>query len=423
MVRDYVAPQRIFQFLKTGTNDNTGFIELMDAITAGIALIVTQLCLSLVMTGLYFAEPREKCTRYWAIASIMIAAGAILVVLNAGLPRFIILILGTSSLIWGTIVQYWGVQAFYKQAENKTGWVIGSAFSLLLILILLLQLPASVRMLLLSSTLLIVLILNFRVLWNGAENGRTFGNLLTLGTTCMLIVNNVVRISESLAQNPDFLSNTRAPLGIVALYLIPLGGSLMYASGLLLLYFERVIEEKHHLATHDELTGMLNRRAIVTAGEREVAIALRNHQPLTIALLDIDFFKRVNDTLGHSTGDLLLIEIGRLLKNTCRTIDLVGRYGGEEFCIIFPGVGVENAATVGERLLNAVRQYRFNSEYQMTISVGLASLPEDAQNRSWMNIINQADKALYQAKEAGRDQYRIAEQYAESEQERSIQEQ
>ncbi|MGZ3252826.1 MAG: GGDEF domain-containing protein, partial [Burkholderiaceae bacterium] len=195
-----------------------------------------------------------------------------------------------------------------------------------------------------------------------------------------------------------------------ALYLVPLGGSLLYGTGLLLLYFERIVEEKHHLATHDELTGMLNRRAIVSGGEREVAMALRNHQPLTIAFVDVDFFKRINDNLGHEAGDIFLVEIAQLLKKTCRNIDLVGRYGGEEFCIIFPGVGHENATIVGERLLNAVRQYRFQNQYQMTVSVGLASLPENPKDRSWANLINRADAALYKAKDFGRDQFCIAEE-------------
>jgi diguanylate cyclase (GGDEF)-like protein len=176
------------------------------------------------------------------------------------------------------------------------------------------------------------------------------------------------------------------------------------------MYFERIVAEKHHLATHDELTGMLNRRAIVAGGEREVSMALRNHQQLTIAFVDVDYFKRINDTLGHEAGDIVLTEVAQLLRKTCRNIDLVGRYGGEEFCIVLPGVDLRNAPAVGERLLNAVREYRFENQYPMTVSIGLASLPENTNDRSWTNLINRADAALYKAKESGRNQFCIAEE-------------
>jgi diguanylate cyclase (GGDEF)-like protein len=383
----------------------------MDSLTAGIALIVAQLCVALIMAGVYFAAPREKCTRYWALSETLIAAGILLIVVNVSISNYVLLLLGYNSLAWGSILQLWGTQAFYKkQPSTKLGWLIGIAFFLLFGLLLIMKLPVSERLLLLSATMLLLLVLNSRELWIGPETGKSFGNILTLGAAGLLILNNVFRIGALLLLPQDFLPTTHSPAGVGALYLIPLGGTLLYGTGLVLLYFERIVEEKHHLATHDELTGMLNRRAIVAGGEREVAMALRNHQPLTIAFVDVDFFKRINDNLGHEAGDIFLVEIAQLLKKTCRNIDLVGRYGGEEFCIIFPGVGQENVTTVGERLLNAVRQYRFQNQYQMTVSVGLASLPENPKDRSWTNLINRADAALYKAKDFGRDQFCIAEE-------------
>jgi len=383
----------------------------MDSLTAGIALIVAQLCVALIMTGVYFAAPREQCTRYWALSEIFIAAGILMIVLNVSVPIHILLLLGYNSLAWGSILQLWGTQAFYKKSQStKLGWLVGIAFFLFLGLILLMKLPIAERLLLLSATMLFMLILNCRELWTGPETGRSFGNILTLGAAGLLILNNVFRIGALLLLAQDFQPTTHSLTGVGALYLVPLSGTLLYGTGLLLLYFERIVEEKHHLATHDELTGMLNRRAIVAGGEREVAMALRNNQPLTIAFVDVDFFKRINDNLGHEAGDIFLIEIAQLLTKTCRNIDLVGRYGGEEFCIIFPGVGQENATIVGERLLNAVRQYRFQNQYQMTVSVGLASLPENPKDRSWANLINRADAALYKAKDFGRDQFCIAEE-------------
>lgn len=382
----------------------------MDSLTAGIALVAVQFCVALVMTGVYFAAPREKSTRYWALSEIFISVATLMIVLNTGRANYFFLLIGTNGLIWGTILQLWGIQAFYKKPESKSGWLVGLLFGALFVLIILMAFPVTERLLLLSATMLCLLFLNYRELWNGPESRRTFGNILALGAAVLLMLNNVFRIAATLVQSQDVLPVTHSPLGVALLYMVPLCGTLLYGSGLLLLYFERTVAEKHHLATHDELTGMLNRRAIVAGGEREVAVALRNHQPLTIAFVDVDFFKRINDNLGHEAGDIFLVEIAQLLKNTCRNIDLVGRYGGEEFCIIFPGVDHENAMIVGDRLLNAVRQFRFHNQYQMTVSVGLASLPENPKDRSWTNLINRADAALYKAKDFGRDRYCIAEE-------------
>jgi diguanylate cyclase (GGDEF)-like protein len=382
----------------------------MDSFTAGIALISVQFCIALIMTGVYIAAPREKCTRYWALSELFISAGILMIVLNGGTHSYLVSFIGTNILIDGSIVQLWGTQAFYKKPPGKLGWLIGIVFFVSFGAMVIMKTPVSDRIMLLSVIMICLLLLNFRELWIGPETGRTFGSILTLGAVCLLIFNNLFRVGALLLQSQDFLPTTQSPIGVAILYLVPLVGTLVYGTGLLLLYFERIIGEKHHLATHDELTGMLNRRAIVAGGEREVALAQRNHQSLTIAFVDIDFFKRINDNLGHEAGDIFLVEIAQLLKKTCRTIDLVGRYGGEEFCIVFPGVGHENATIVGDRLLDAVRQYRFHNQYQMTVSIGLASLPENSQNLSWTNLINRADAALYKAKDFGRDRYCIAEE-------------
>jgi diguanylate cyclase (GGDEF)-like protein len=242
------------------------------------------------------------------------------------------------------------------------------------------------------------------------QSRRTFGSLLTLGAIALLMLNNIVRIAAAIRQDPDFLPMAQSPAGIAILYLVPLGGIFLYATGLLLLYFERLVDAKNHLATHDEVTGILNRRAIVAGGEREVVVAIRSRQPLSVAFVDIDFFKRVNDTLGHEAGDLVLADIARRLKDACRNIDLVGRYGGEEFCLIFPGAGADSTAALGERLLAAVRQYRFRDQYPVTVSVGFASLPGPDGERSWASLIHHADIALYQAKALGRDRFCIGAQ-------------
>lgn len=379
----------------------------MDALTAAFALIIAQLCIALVMTGAHFAARPERCTQYWASSAILIVFGVLLVVIGNRAPG-IVQLLGNSCLVFGGILQLWGLQVFFKMPRGRLGWLIGATFCVLFFLLGVIQASTFNRILLLSGTLLLLLVLSCRVLLKGMPSRHSFGSILTLSATALLMVNNIARIAAAIRQDPDFLPMTHSPVGISILYLVPLGGIFLYATGLLLLYFERLVDAKNHLATHDELTGMLNRRAIVAGGEREVAVAIRNRQPLTVAFVDIDYFKRVNDDLGHEAGDFVLADIAHLLHDACRTVDLIGRYGGEEFCIVFPGAGRDSVALLGERLLTAVRQYRIHDEHPITVSVGFASLPDRGGDRSWTNLIHRADVALYQAKEMGRNRFCVA---------------
>jgi diguanylate cyclase (GGDEF)-like protein len=384
----------------------------MDALTAAFALAIAQLCIALVMTGAHFAARPERCTGYWALSAIFVAAGVLMVVSGGGPPRMLVQPLALVCLVSGGVLQWWGIQVFYGATKSRAGWGIAAGFTVLLVACFGFDASIFHRILLLSTTLLVLLLLSCRSLLIGMQSHWTFGSVLTLGAIALLVLNNSIRIVASLMQAPEFLPLTHSATAISILYLVPLGGIFLYTTGLLLLYFERLVESKNHLAMHDDMTGILNRRALVAGGEREVAVAIRNRRPLTVAFVDIDYFKRVNDTLGHEAGDRVLTDVAHLLEDVCRTVDLVGRHGGEEFCLVFPDAGADSAPALGERLLAAIRDYRYDGKYALTVSIGFASLAETLGDRSWANLIHRADVALYQAKALGRNRYCIAPQLA-----------
>jgi len=380
----------------------------MDFFTAGIALIGTQVCVALVMSGISLAAPRERCTRYWAMSEVVVALGALLAVFNAGSTHDTLIVLAHTLIVWSAILQWWGLQAFYGRPTAASGWAIGGLFLLCYAILVFSGLPVPQRILMFSAAVLLALALSVHELWRGGRGERTFGTWLVLSGLVALIANNLLRIAVGLVHPINVGPATHSSPVIATLFLVPMTGVLLYATGVLLLYFERIVKEKHHLATHDELTGLLNRRAIVAGGERELALAARQHQVLAVALVDIDFFKKINDRLGHEAGDAVLVDLARLLKKTCRHIDLVGRYGGEEFCIVLPGASAAQCPLIGERLLAAVRHYRFRDTYPVTVSIGFASHANGDQ-ASWHELVNCADAALYRAKNLGRDRICIAE--------------
>jgi diguanylate cyclase (GGDEF)-like protein len=156
-------------------------------------------------------------------------------------------------------------------------------------------------------------------------------------------------------------------------------------------------------ATIDPLTGCHNRRGFDEILEMEVARAKRYNRPLSLVLLDIDHFKRINDDFGHEVGDHALQRIGRAVRHTFRNTDSACRYGGEEFALIFPETAKDEGAKLAERLRILVESLPPNAEVPRTLtaSFGVACFPEDAETIP--DLIRAADRALYQAKTNGRN--------------------
>lgn len=167
----------------------------------------------------------------------------------------------------------------------------------------------------------------------------------------------------------------------------------------------RLRNQLHNLSTRDALTGVYNRRFMEESLFREILQAERSRRSIGIIMLDIDFFKRFNDTYGHEVGDLLLVEVGRFLREQVRGGDIVCRYGGEEFIVIMPGAGEQDTETRAERLrlgIHAITLPQLPApQARISASLGVAVYPVDGADGQ--RVLKSADNALYQAKHAGRD--------------------
>jgi diguanylate cyclase (GGDEF)-like protein len=159
------------------------------------------------------------------------------------------------------------------------------------------------------------------------------------------------------------------------------------------------------LAASDPLTGLANRRALTTALGREVARSMRTKEPLSLAIMDIDFFKKINDTYGHVAGDDVLRAVADAMAGNVRDVDLVARYGGEEFAIVLPNCPSEGALIVVERVRAAVSA--LPTPTRVTVSAGIAT-STGAAHADAKRLMADADEALYTSKRAGRDRATLA---------------
>ncbi|HJX49897.1 MAG TPA: GGDEF domain-containing protein [Candidatus Nanoarchaeia archaeon] len=219
-------------------------------------------------------------------------------------------------------------------------------------------------------------------------------NVLRNGGANLELINN---IKTNLA-DATFLFTSQAATFIAAIICLIIG--LWYSLQLYL------VEKRNALI--DPLTQLYNRKAVFFELKRELRKSERYGHPTSVAMLDLDFFKKYNDNLGHIAGDRLLKRFAMILKENVREYDIYGRYGGEEFIIVFPETGVSDAGKVCHRIRESLERTKFYGQDKMpfkkiTVSVGVAEVKGRRKIKK-ETLIHNADVCLYKAKESGRNQ-------------------
>lgn len=160
-------------------------------------------------------------------------------------------------------------------------------------------------------------------------------------------------------------------------------------------------EEKKRQAVTDGLTGIANRRHFNDSFTKEFERAKRYGNCLSLAIFDLDFLKKINDTYGHNVGDSAIKAIGRILSNSCRAVDVAARFGGEEFCLLLPDTDEEDALNLAERVRNLIYETPIEGPGNISASVGVATYPQHANEQD--ELFEAADQALYAAKHSGKE--------------------
>lgn len=195
---------------------------------------------------------------------------------------------------------------------------------------------------------------------------------------------------------------------LLIVILSAIGLCITESMGFVLMIKQRSDREILTLAMTDPLTGIFNRRAFMANADKECSIAQRNGLPLALLMIDVDHFKTINDRYGHPTGDAVLAEIARILTSRLRKEDTIGRYGGEEFCILLPGTDENGALAISENLrlaISAMPLTHGKSPVFATVSIGLTVQPptDTFFTPDFAKLLAAADAALYQAKRDGRN--------------------
>lgn len=206
---------------------------------------------------------------------------------------------------------------------------------------------------------------------------------------------------------PNFFAPSEANASsLVCLFIY----SFLLTAGFTMMVCQRLYYDLQLAADTDELTKLLNRRAMMRLLERETKVYERERHTFAILLIDIDHFKKINDQYGHDGGDIALVHIAKILSTRFRSrgSDFASRWGGEEFLILLPRVGTKEALSIAERLRTDVAQTPTVTDISMTISLGIAVIGNHGD--SIERLITAADHALYAAKKSGRNQGKVAEE-------------
>lgn len=333
----------------------------------------------------------------WTAATL---AGVIATALFAGrgyLPDVLTIVVANLALLTCYMLFYLGAERFYDLPPSDRLCIgIFCAMVPLTIAVGLYQPHYGYRVGLTSSSLGLTFFALARLLW---VHGRP--NFPTRFTLSIVVLQTVILATRAiwgigLPDNGELFDKSL----LQAVYLSSF--ALVMASvpiGLILMAADRLRSEFEYMASHDMLTGILNRRAIIDATESELERSRRHGHTLTVMLIDLDHFKDINDQYGHLIGDAVLVDFARRSGPLLRRPDRMGRYGGEEFIVLLPETGLPEARVVAERILAAPGDAEGLPAY--ALSIGLTD--SRATDSNVDSLLARADVALYRAKENGRN--------------------
>lgn len=373
----------------------------LDIRTIIICIFINNL-FSAILTKAYNSKNPDKTINIFIAAKWFQIVGFISIGLINVLPDFIPILGGNSALLIGagleTVALLKLIGKWSRRKEMIYKILISIAISLT-VLTFFYKMRASIRFAEVSFFSAIFIIYPVKHLLTGRKNSnlRLITALIYIGAASAHLIRAVV-IFYSKMEYGIYTQSIVQYMSFFALLILSIGGNI----GFVLLAKENADEILIKSATFDSLTNIYNRRTFLELVERELLFFKRKESQGVLLLLDLDFFKNINDFYGHIIGDEILVDFSNIIKKCLREYDLFGRYGGEEFLIYLRDT--ENALEIAERLRKSVEKSEHNVKY--TVSIGLTIIDK---NQELKELIKEADLALYRAKNLGRNRVSIYE--------------
>ena len=382
----------------------------LNTFSLALALVLVTLGMTLVLIMAAWHSGSEKGLRHWALGNLALTMGLVLNISQGLLHHSISQILAAGLMALGLSVIWLGVRAFKGTSQPQAGPILAA----LLVMLLLVYFhyvhdSAQARQATIAVCLGVLALLSARELLVPASiplrraywftgsimllSGIGLLARAVLGTEDTLMVAGESSASQGL-QHATLLGVMVAQIGM--------------AGGFILMTHYRSMMALQQLSEHDALTGTLNRRSMHDKAQHLLDATLQQGLPATLVMVDADHFKRINDEFGHQTGDAVLCHLVSRIRQHMRSNDLLGRFGGEEFVLLLPGLDAGDAEEVAERIRLAICNHvDVISEQSVVLSVSLGVAGTGLYGHDYTALVAAADSALYRAKALGRNRVEV----------------
>lgn len=368
----------------------------------------------LISAGLMVALMQSVAGRLWAFGHLLLSAGGLLLAINAiTVVRVELAACAGIAFIVGKMLIYCGVRAHQGMGVITRSQLLATFVAVAAMPLALASHDPMTRLHEVGyASVAVITAATMMLLMRARVRYSEIGLPLVLVACAVQFAAQLYGLGMVLGARESVMPFYGGSANAV-LVLAPLVATLLGLFGYTVMALERVIANKERGARIDGLTGLLNRTALDAAATSMIGTALRYRQALSCLVIDVDYFKQVNDLSGHRAGDAVLQAIAGALDNSRRASDVAGRYGGEEFCVLCPHTDELQATALARRILRKVRAIPLPGPAGAfaSVSIGIAQLRDDNRAHTedlWQQLFSAADRALYVAKRRGRDRYVVA---------------
>jgi diguanylate cyclase (GGDEF)-like protein len=381
--------------------------EFLDLRTLSVNNILVSLSFGICLVMYSRHYPQFKGINTLGYSFIVSSCGFLLIGFRGYIPDFFSIIIPNVLLVFSMTLVHLGFSSFYefnKVAIKQFHFVLLTSIFISAMGFTYLDNNTNVRIVIISLILSIQCVYIMRTLLMAYQNNQHKANLMIAISFLIFATFFAFRALITISEKPliDFMNaGLLHSLSIIVYQFVVI----ITSFSLVWMVSHKIHKILRDQATHDPLTKVFNRRALEEVINVESARSLRNQSPLAVVMLDIDFFKRLNDRYGHSAGDQVLVTIAGLLVENTRGYDSIARFGGEEFIILLPSTDADKGRGIAEKLREKIENHEYhikdNRSVNITASFGVTSC--ELSKESWLTVLDRCDRALYLAKESGRN--------------------